>query len=885
MDKYIQVFRVSARFVLFKFWLIIVKKSLFYLVNKITDKFIVARLNLWYTNSVNFLLNLDKLKMFTALKNKVVYLVSGLRQALLSKLGGRQAAVILVAFLLISGGVFFLAKPVMAGVFAKAIASIISIYVSIIGKLILLLFDITVGWLFPYNDFLSSQAVVTGWVLTRDIANMFFILILLAIAFGTILKIEQLNYQKILPKLLIMAVLINFSKTICGVIIDFGQVIMLTFVNAFLAAAGGNFLNAMGIFRLMQIAENSSELISDDAVVNAFGFAAIMVTVALIVVVVYVAVLAYRIVILWILIILAPIAWLAGAFPIGKASQVYSQWWENFVGAVIIGPVLAFFLWLALLTAGSGTLGAQFENDAYTRPEAEEAITGGLSTAAGQSFFLNEGGTSEATTGFIIATVLMLAGLAAAQQSGGAAGAFAGKMSGGTKGFVGGALKRTAVGTGALGVKAARRTAGAADRQFRIREGLYKGMGAIPGLKQTGLRNLAKVRSERAKEISDDYNTVKSLSPAEIQNLLRSPARTAKDKNLKMLANRQALTSGHASYLKEQGWSPQAIKNFQASNLKQLQTSAKDIGHVELMKEANEYADKNPQLIQDAEKRKEAYRNASPEDMKKWSSEAWKDTVGLEAMAEKEREAPGSVSSMVDKIGGNPKALFNRFREEYKPGSYPGEGRFTLEEGFEPAQRSAGEELREKARTDQVQKLSVNKLELMDQPDALDNSGAFNEQIRNIQEEQMLGGADAATAFNYNVNTGKFNMDPSQLSAPNAQSFRRVMEDARKGAVAAAPEERTKAADVVANIDVRAVRKEGEYRDAVLGEMDDQALAKAYQNVGADQKAEVEKVISAVSDALKDKINKLDPGTDAHSEAMDKYRKMKANQAISRHVS
>jgi hypothetical protein len=49
-----------------------------------------------------------------------------------------------------------------------------------------------------------------GWVITRDIANMFFIVILLVIAFATILQIEQYNYKKWLPKLILMAILINF---------------------------------------------------------------------------------------------------------------------------------------------------------------------------------------------------------------------------------------------------------------------------------------------------------------------------------------------------------------------------------------------------------------------------------------------------------------------------------------------------------------------------------------------------------------------------------------------------------------------------------------------------------------------------------------------------
>ena len=62
---------------------------------------------------------------------------------------------------------------------------------------------------------------------------MFFVVVLLIIALATILNQEKYSYKTWLPKLILMAVLINFSKMICGLIIDVAQVVMMTFVNAF----------------------------------------------------------------------------------------------------------------------------------------------------------------------------------------------------------------------------------------------------------------------------------------------------------------------------------------------------------------------------------------------------------------------------------------------------------------------------------------------------------------------------------------------------------------------------------------------------------------------------------------------------------------------------
>ncbi|GAG05001.1 unnamed protein product, partial [marine sediment metagenome] len=75
-----------------------------------------------------------------------------------------------------------------------------------------------------YN-FMDEGIVQAGWAIVRDICNLFFILILLIIAFATILRLEPYDIKKMLPKLLIIALLINFSKMICGLIIDFSQVL------------------------------------------------------------------------------------------------------------------------------------------------------------------------------------------------------------------------------------------------------------------------------------------------------------------------------------------------------------------------------------------------------------------------------------------------------------------------------------------------------------------------------------------------------------------------------------------------------------------------------------------------------------------------------------
>ena len=57
-------------------------------------------------------------------------------------------------------------------------------------------------------------------MVTRDLANMFFIFILLYIAIATILEIAAYNAKALLARLIIVALLLNFSLFFTRVIID-----------------------------------------------------------------------------------------------------------------------------------------------------------------------------------------------------------------------------------------------------------------------------------------------------------------------------------------------------------------------------------------------------------------------------------------------------------------------------------------------------------------------------------------------------------------------------------------------------------------------------------------------------------------------------------------
>ncbi len=340
-------------------------------------------------------------------------------------------------------------------------------------KLISLLIDIVVVPIMKYNNFAYAPVVDQGWKVIRDLVNMFFVVVLLIIAFQTIFSVGRADWKKQVPRLLIMAVVINFSRTIAGLLIDFGQVVMLTFVNAIADVAGGNFIKLFGLDGIFSW--------SDAAVYGRVGSGAgsgpfdlfvaafltmILTFVILATMLMLAALLAFRIVILWCLIIVSPLTFFLGGAKgvVGPAESYYADWWKRFTSAVSLGPILTFFVWLSLAAASGGNLateqGFQPQTDAATGTDAN---TGSILTKAFDAPHM---------TSLIIAIALLFAGFEVSQQTassmGGRAAALAssgikgipglarglGKLSlpfaavGGTAAAVGGAAGVAAVGYG-----------------------------------------------------------------------------------------------------------------------------------------------------------------------------------------------------------------------------------------------------------------------------------------------------------------------------------------------------------------------------------------------------------------------------------------------------
>jgi len=258
------------------------------------------------------------------------------------------------------------------------IASIAGILINLESQLLSLITQV--------SQFTTMPVVQTGWQVARDFANIFFIALLVYVAFCYILRINSKSSQKILVNVIVMAILINFSLMIGGIIIDFSNVFFNYFVfgttanqqssgdkSAALSYSLGNALKLNTFTKTLQEAQKQAEgteeallekaksststedmqnwvtFKMDNEDTHVLFFAAIRII--FIIIFSFVIILALgglvvtlfvRLFWLWILLILAPLAWTLSVAPIPVIGHYAKEWWNNFLKWCFVGPVVGF---------------------------------------------------------------------------------------------------------------------------------------------------------------------------------------------------------------------------------------------------------------------------------------------------------------------------------------------------------------------------------------------------------------------------------------------------------------------------------------------------------------------------------------------------------------
>jgi len=246
---------------------------------------------------------------------------------------------------------------IVTGIIA-AIGIAISSLALLVFWLVSMIFELALG----LGTFTDAGVVQMGWKITRDLANMFFVLILLTIALATILRIETYGMKSLLPKLIIVALLINFSLVFCGVIIDFTQVLTSFFYDQVSEATGisaqiAGILNMPKLSKMNPDANVAEKLAAGTGgifmMIFSIFFGIALTLAASLAVGIGAFFLIVRLIVLWILLILAPIAWFLGILP--ATANLFKQWWSTFLKWAFFAPIYMFFVYLAIKAADAGS--------------------------------------------------------------------------------------------------------------------------------------------------------------------------------------------------------------------------------------------------------------------------------------------------------------------------------------------------------------------------------------------------------------------------------------------------------------------------------------------------------------------------------------------------
>ena len=263
----------------------------------------------------------------------------------------------------IGAGVMGLTFPV-AGMAIKVILYIVNV---LVGVLISFAGFLT-GWALEFNlsilDF-SPSFIMTGWTIFRDIANLGFVLGIIIIAIATILRYKDYTAKQILWKLIVAALIVNFSLVIAGAFITASNSVSQYLLNAMGSNDGSTVAKIGDSFGYTKLVTEVSDWgsgwtgvvqgIANTAGVGDGASLGVIVSLAIILLfgvvflftlLAYAGMLVLRYFSLVFLLIISPVVWLLWIFPSTK--KYFGEWWSKFLHWIQYAPFMLVFTYISL---------------------------------------------------------------------------------------------------------------------------------------------------------------------------------------------------------------------------------------------------------------------------------------------------------------------------------------------------------------------------------------------------------------------------------------------------------------------------------------------------------------------------------------------------------
>ena len=224
-------------------------------------------------------------------------------------------------------------------------------------------------WLFDIlSSFLTVRPVQTNqdnalyraWSFMRNFANIAFVIGFLIIIYSQISTIGLSNYgiKKLLPRLIIAAVLVNVSYWICAIAIDVSNILGYSVQNIFIAMRNGlvgtegnswqvwswqsigSFILSGGTAATVGVVGATTALVATGGSIAAALYLLLPILAGvLIAVLVALLVLAARQALITILVILAPLAFVAYLLP--NTEKYFDKWRDTFMTMLLLFPIFS----------------------------------------------------------------------------------------------------------------------------------------------------------------------------------------------------------------------------------------------------------------------------------------------------------------------------------------------------------------------------------------------------------------------------------------------------------------------------------------------------------------------------------------------------------------
>lgn len=232
------------------------------------------------------------------------------------------------------------------GIFSGFIEPLLRVHNSIIGEL-------------SKND--NTSTMYQAWSTFRNIGNILFVIALLFVIFSQVTGIGIDNYgiKRILPKLIVTAIIVNFSYIICGLLVDLSNIIGDSIKNIFEGVqftAGdkpSDGLGPVGIITFLVTAISAGAAAAAGvtvagSVIAGGGLLTILVPILTFLASAVIAgffamlMLGVRQALVIIMIVISPIAFVLYAIP--NTNPLFKKWFALFRGLLMLYPVYCFMV-------------------------------------------------------------------------------------------------------------------------------------------------------------------------------------------------------------------------------------------------------------------------------------------------------------------------------------------------------------------------------------------------------------------------------------------------------------------------------------------------------------------------------------------------------------